>query len=161
MVDEAVSSSLCLREFVRLAPTHDYYTSASGGLGWAMPASIGIKMAQPDRPVVCIIGDGSVMYSVQALWSAREENAPVLFLVLNNGAYNILKSFTMAFYPGSGVQGLDVPHLDLAQLAQGMGIHAERLATPEAVEEAIPRALQMRQPVLLDVAIDPTVPSLL
>jgi benzoylformate decarboxylase len=117
-------------------------------------------MAQPDRPVVCVIGDGSVMYSVQALWSAREENAPVLFLVLNNGAYNILKSFTAAFYPGSGVQGLDVPHLDLAQLAQGMGVHAERLTTPEAVEEAIPRALQIHQPILLDVAIDPTVPSL-
>jgi len=161
VVDEAVSSSLCLREFVRLAPTHDYYTSASGGLGWAMPASIGIQMAQPDRPVVCVIGDGSVMYSVQALWSAREENAPVLFLVLNNSAYNILKSFTMAFYPGSRVQGLDVPHLDLVQLAQGMGVHAERLTTPEAVEEAIPRALQQRQPILLDVAIDPTVPSLL
>jgi benzoylformate decarboxylase len=101
------------------------------------------------------------MYSVQALWSAREENAPVLFLVLNNGAYNILKSFTMAFYPGRGVKGLDVTHLDLVQVAKGMVIHAERQTTPEAEEEAIPRALQMRQPVLLDVAIDPTVPSLL
>ncbi len=162
IVDEAVSSSLCLREFVRLGAENDYYTSASGGLGWAMPASIGIKMAQPERPVVCVIGDGSAMYSVQALWSAREENAPVLFLVLNNRAYNILKSFTMAFYPGNekSVQGLDVPHLDLVALAQGMGVHAERLTTPEAVEEAIPRALTMNQPVLLDVAIDPTVPSL-
>ena len=160
VVDEAVSSSLCLREFVRLAPTNDYYTSASGGLGWAMPASIGIQMAQPDRPVVCVIGDGSVMYSVQALWNAREENAPVLFLVLNNGAYNILKSFTAAFYPGSRVQGLDVPHVDLVSIAEGMGVHAERLTTPESVEEAIPRALEMRQPVLLDVAIDRTVPNL-
>ena len=162
IVDEAVSSSLCLREFVRLGIENDYYTSASGGLGWAMPAAVGIKMAQPERPVVCVIGDGSAMYSIQALWSAREENTPVLFLVLNNGAYNILKSFTMAFYPGSEgrMQGLDVPHLDLVQLAQGMGVHAERLTTPEAVEEAIPRALNSEQPVLLDVMIDPAVPSL-
>ncbi len=162
VVDEAVSSSLCLREFVRLSITNDYYTSASGGLGWAMPASIGIKMAQPERPVVCVIGDGSAMYSIQALWSAREENAAVLFLVLNNRAYNILKSFTKAFYPGNEerMQGLDVPHLDLVQIAQGMGIHAERVETPEQVESAIPSALQREQPVLLDVWIDPAVPSL-
>lgn len=162
IVDEAVSSSLCLREFVRLGVENDYYTSASGGLGWAMPASVGIKMAQPDRPVVCVIGDGSVMYSVQALWSAREENAPVLFLVLNNGAYNILKSFTMAFYPGNegNMQGLDVPHLDLVDIARGMGVHAERIATAEALEEALPRALASGQPTLLNVQIDPTVPSL-
>jgi len=162
LVDEAVSASLCLRDHVRLTASQDYYTSASGGLGWAMPAAVGIQLAQPERPVVCVIGDGSVMYSVQALWSAREENAPVLFLVLNNRAYNILKSFTMAFYPGAEtrVQGLDVPHLDLVAIAQGMGIHAERLETPEAVEEAIPRTLKMGQPVLLDVWIDPTVPSL-
>ncbi|MCS7273263.1 MAG: benzoylformate decarboxylase [Fimbriimonadales bacterium] len=163
IVDEAISASLCLREYVRLAMSHDYYTAASGGLGWAMPAAIGIQLAQPDRPVVCVVGDGSAMYSVQALWSAREENTPVLFLVLNNHAYNILKSFTKAFYPGceERVQGLDVPHLDLVQIARGMGIDAERLETPEAIEEAIPRALRTRRPTLLDVVIDPTVPSLL
>ncbi|MFN7018040.1 MAG: benzoylformate decarboxylase [Fimbriimonadales bacterium] len=162
LVDEAVSSSLCLREFVRLGTANDYYTSASGGLGWAMPAAVGIKMAQPERPVVCVIGDGSAMYSIQALWSAREENASVLFLVLNNGAYNILKSFTAAFYPGSEgrMQGLDVPHLDLVQIARGMGVPAERLTMPDALEEAIPRALHANEPVLLDVLIDPTVPSL-
>lgn len=161
IVDEAVSASLCLREYVRLAQENDYYTSASGGLGWAMPAAVGIKMAQPDRPVICVIGDGSAMYSIQALWSAREENAPVLFLVLNNRAYNILKSFTSAFYPGAGMrEGLDVPHLDLVALARGMGIEAERVTTPEQVEEAIPRALASLRPVLLDVWVDPTVPNL-
>ncbi|MDM7461878.1 MAG: thiamine pyrophosphate-dependent enzyme, partial [bacterium] len=162
IVDEAVSSSLCLREFVRLGAENDYYTSASGGLGWAMPASVGIQMAQPDRSVICVIGDGSVMYSVQALWSAREENTPVLFVVLNNGAYNILKSFTMAFYPGNegNMQGLDVPHLDLVDIARGMGVPAERIATAEALEEALPRALGSGQPMLLDVLIDRTVPSL-
>ena len=161
VVDEAVSASLCLREFVRLNTTNDYYTSASGGLGWAMPASVGIQMAQPERPVVCVIGDGSAMYSIQALWSAREENAPVLFLVLNNRAYNILKSFTTAFYPGAGMrEGLDLFHLDLTAIAQGMGIEAERLTTPDQVEAALPRALASRRPTLLDVWIDPSVPSL-
>ncbi len=162
MVDEAVSASLCLRDYVRIPATGDYYTSGSGGLGWAMPAAVGIKLAQPDRPVVCVIGDGSVMYSVQALWSAVQEGASVLFLVLNNRAYNILKSFAKAFYPGSeaGLQGMDVPHLDLVALARGMGAHAERIDTPEALEETLPRALQADQPTLLDVWIDPTVPSL-
>ncbi len=162
IVDEAVSSSLCLREFVRIPTTGDYFTSASGGLGWAMPAAVGIKMAQPDRPVVCVIGDGSVMYSVQALWSAVQENAPVLFLVLNNRAYNILKSFAKAFYPGteSRLQGMDVPHLDLVAIAQGMGVQAQRIDSPDALEEALPAALQADQPTLLDVWIDPTVPNL-
>ncbi len=162
VVDEAVSSSLCLREFVRIPITGDYYTSASGGLGWAVPAAVGIKMAQPDRPVVCVMGDGSLMYSPQALWSAVQERAPVLFLVLNNRAYNILKSFAKAFYPGmeAHLQGMEVPHLDIVSIAQGMGVSAERIETPEALEEAIPRALQADQPFLLDVWIDPTVPNL-
>jgi benzoylformate decarboxylase len=162
VVDEAVSASLCLRDYVRIPATGDYYTSGSGGLGWAMPAAVGIKLAQPDRPVVCVIGDGSVMYSVQALWSAVQERAAVLFLVLNNRAYNILKSFAKAFYPGTetGLQGMDVPHLDLVALARGMGAHAERIETPEALEETLPRALQADHPTLLDVRIDPTIPSL-
>lgn len=162
IVDEAVSASLCLREYVRIPTTGDYYTSGSGGLGWAMPAAVGIKMAQPDRPVVCVIGDGSVMYSVQAIWSAVQENAPVLFLVLNNRAYNILKSFAKAFYPGSEsrLQGMDVPHLDLAALARGMGASAERIDSPDALEEVLPRALQADQPILLDVWVDPAVPNL-
>jgi benzoylformate decarboxylase len=162
VVDEAVSASLCLREYVRISLRGDYYTSASGGLGWAMPASIGIKLAQPERPVVCVIGDGSVMYSVQAIWSAVQEKAPVLFLVLNNRAYNILKSFAKAFYPGteSRLQGMDVPHLDLVALAQGLGVHAQRIETPEALEQALPAALQANQPTLLDVWVDPTVPNL-
>ncbi|MEN3002467.1 MAG: benzoylformate decarboxylase [Armatimonadota bacterium] len=163
IVDEAVSASLCLRDYVRIPAEGDYYPSGSGGLGWAMPAAIGIKLAQPDRPVVCVIGDGSVMYSVQALWSAVQERAPVLFLVLNNRAYNILKSFAKAFYPGSEahLQGMDVPHLDLVALARGMGASAERIETPDALEERLPCALQADQPTLLDVWIDPTVPSLL
>ncbi|MCS7066313.1 MAG: thiamine pyrophosphate-dependent enzyme, partial [Fimbriimonadales bacterium] len=162
LVDEAVSASLCLRDYVRIPADGEYYTSGSGGLGWAIPAAIGIKLAQPDRPVVCVIGDGSVMYSVQALWSAVQESAPVLFLVLNNRAYNILKSFAKAFYPGSEsrLQGMDVPHLDLVAVVRGMGALAERIETPDALEEAIPRALQADQPTLLDVWIDPTVPSL-
>jgi len=162
VVDEAVSASLCLREYVRIPASGDYYTSGSGGLGWAMPAAVGIKMAQPERPVVCVIGDGSVMYSVQTLWSAVQENASVLFLVLNNRAYNILKSFAKAFYPGTELrlQGMDMPHLDLVALAQGMGASAERIETPDALEEALPRALQANRPTLLDVCIDPTVPNL-
>ncbi|GBC92106.1 Benzoylformate decarboxylase [bacterium HR15] len=162
LVDEAVSASLCLREYVRIPATGDYYTSGSGGLGWAMPAAVGIKLAQPHRPVVCVVGDGSVMYSVQAIWSAVQEKAAVLFLVLNNRAYNILKSFAKAFYPGTEthLQGMDVPHLDLVALAQGMGASAERIETPDALEEALARALQADHPTLLDVGIDPTVPNL-
>lgn len=160
IVDESISSSLCLREFIPIQQSGGYYTSASGGLGWAMPAAVGVKLAQPERPVVCVIGDGSSMYSIQALWTAAQEKAKVTYVVLNNSGYNILKSFTRAFYPGSEVPGLDVPTLDLVAVAQGMGVPAECVQDPDGVEEAIARALASDTPTLLDVHVDKTVPNL-
>jgi benzoylformate decarboxylase len=162
LFDESVSSSLILRETLPVRQPRSYFTSGSGGLGWAMPAAVGAKLAQPDRPVVCVIGDGSVMYSVQALWSAANEKANVKYLVLNNSGYSILKSFTKAFYPGmeGTVPGLDVPVLDLVSVAQGLGIHAERVEHPDQLDAALQRTMEAGSPVLLDVQIDKTVPNL-
>lgn len=162
LFDESVSSSLCLRDYLPVRQPCGYFTSASGGLGWAMPASVGAKLAQPNRPVVCVIGDGSVMYSVQSLWSAANEKANVKYIVLNNAGYSILKSFTKAFYPGmeGTVPGLDVPVLDLVSLAKGMGVHSERVEIPDELDSAIGRTMDLERPVLLDVQIDKTVPNL-
>lgn len=162
LFDESVSSSLTLRNYLPIRQPGSYFTSASGGLGWAMPAAVGAKLAQPERPVICVIGDGSVMYSVQALWSAANEKANVKYLVLNNSGYSILKSFTKAFYPGmeGTVPGLDLPVLDLPSLAQGMGVPSERVEHPDELDTAIRRMMETERPVLLDVQIDKTVPNL-
>ncbi len=162
VVDEAISASLLLRAHVPIRRPGGYFTAASGGLGWGMPAAVGLKLARPERPVVAVVGDGSALYGIQALWSAAQEGTPVVFLILNNGGYAILKSYTRAFYPGqeARVPGLDLPHLDLVALARGMGVEARRVEAPDALEEALGAALAADGPVLLDVQVDRRVPDL-
>ncbi|NUL81757.1 MAG: benzoylformate decarboxylase [Armatimonadetes bacterium] len=160
--DESISSTLQLKSHIASVGPKQYFTVASGGLGWGMPASIGAKLAEPDRPVVCAIGDGSCMYSIQALWTAAQQRAGVFYYAINNSGYSILKSFTKAFYPGAEgtVPGLEIPQLDLVALAKSMGVEAARVSDPEGLEAAIQRGLAYGGPYLLDVMVDPTVPNL-
>lgn len=162
VVDEAISGSLTLREYVPVRRPGGYFTAASGSLGWAMPAAIGLKLAQPDRPVVAVVGDGSAMYSIQALWTAAHEQVAAKFLILNNRGYAILKSYTDAFYPGQreAVPGLDVPDLDFVGLAQSMGVAAARVSEPDALGDAVRTMLEHPGPYLLEVMVDPRVPQL-
>ncbi len=162
IVDESITASPTLRDYLPVHRPASYFTAASGALGWAMPAAVGIKLAQPERPVVAIVGDGSAMYSIQALWTAAQWQTPVLFIVLNNGQYAILKSYTQAFYPGtlSQVQGLNLPGLDLCGLAGAMGVAAERVSSPDALGPAFERGLAGGGPYLVEVMSDRTVPAL-
>ena len=93
VVLESPASTLALRNQLRLSRSGSYYFSAGGGLGFGLPASIGVQLAQPNRPVVCVIGEGSVQYAVTAFWSAVAHDVPVTFLVLRNSEYAILKWF--------------------------------------------------------------------
>ncbi len=162
VVDEAISASLALREYVPIRQPGGYFTAASGGLGWAMPAAVGIKLAQPGRPVVAVVGDGSAMYGIQALWTAAREQAAAKFLILNNRGYVILKSYTDAFYPGQRdrVPGLDLPRLDFVGLARSMGVEADRVTRPDALGDALRAMMAHEGPFLLEVHVDPRVPSL-
>ena len=93
VVLESPSSTLALRNQLRLSRPGSYYFSAGGGLGFGLAASVGVQLAQPDRPVVCVIGEGSVQYAITAFWSAAAYDVPVTFLVLRNDEYAILKWF--------------------------------------------------------------------
>jgi len=99
IVDESISSRSKLLRYVRARRPGGYYIAASGGLGFAMPAAVGVKLAEPARPVICTIGDGSSMYSIQALWSAVRYGAAVTYIVINNGQYAILKAFGDTLVP--------------------------------------------------------------
>ncbi|MFT4302817.1 MAG: benzoylformate decarboxylase [Desulfovibrio sp.] len=141
-----------------------FYTFASGSLGWNLPASVGIAMAERDsgrnRPVLAIIGDGSMQYSVQGLWTAVQQGLPILFVIPKNGEYAILKSFaTLEETPG--VPGLDLPGLDLVSLAKGYGCEAVRVETADEVRKICAEAFSRSGPTLIEVPIVPTVPSLL
>jgi benzoylformate decarboxylase len=93
IVEEAPTRRNAMHAHLPISGNRDFYVAASGGLGWAMPAAVGIAMAQPRRRVVCLIGDGSSLYSIQALWTAAQRNVNVVFVVLNNGGYAAMKAF--------------------------------------------------------------------
>ncbi len=120
----------------RMARPDSYYMTASGGLGWAMPAGVGHALAERDtgrnRPVVVIIGDGSFQYAVQSIWTAVQHRLHVVFVVFKNERYGILKAFA-AQMGLSGVPGLDIPGIDIAALGRGYGADAHRCETADQV----------------------------
>lgn len=141
-----------------------FYTFASGSLGWTLPASAGIALGERDsgrnRPVAAIIGDGSMQYSVQGLWTAAQHQLPILFVIPENRQYGILKSFAV-LEDTPGVPGLDIPGLDIAALATGYGCTAVRAETEAEVIAACKAALQRKGPTVLVVPILPSVPPLM
>jgi benzoylformate decarboxylase len=151
-VVETPSSTFALRNRLRLSKPGSYYFSASGGLGFGIAAAVGVQIAQPQRPVVCVVGEGSAQYGITALWSAVAHKTPVTFLVLRNDEYMILKWFA-ALEQVSGVPGLELPGLDTAAVARGYGMQARDVSSrgelAEALREAVaadegPRLVQAR-----------------
>jgi benzoylformate decarboxylase len=159
--DETASSKAKLHKYIRFDRPSGYHTSAAGGLGFCMPGSVGFKLAVPERPVVCTIGDGSSMYSVQALWSAARYGADVAFIVINNRGYSILKGFRDAIGAGNRVPGLDVEGIDFVGVARGLGVDGELVEEDRDLFPAVKRALNAGRPYLLEVMVDPEVPKLL
>jgi benzoylformate decarboxylase len=120
-VVETPSSTLALRNRLRISRPASYYFSASGGLGFGISAAVGVALAEPRRPVVCVLGEGSAQYGITALWTAAAYRVPVTFLVLRNDEYAILKWFSM-LEQVTGVPGLDLPGIDVAAIARGYGV---------------------------------------
>lgn len=141
-----------------------FYTAASGSLGWNLPASVGVALAERDsgrnRPVVVMIGDGSFQYAIQALWTAAHQQLPIIIVVPRNNEYAILKAFAH-LEETPGVPGLDIPGLNFVALGTGYGCASERAETVDEVQAAVKAALGRSGPTVLEVPIVPTVPPLL
>ena len=141
-----------------------YYTAGSGLLGWGLPASVGLALAERDsgrnRPVVAVMGDGSFQYSIQSLWTAVRLHLPLLIVVLRNDEYAILKSFAV-LEQAPGVPGLDLPGLDHVSLAQGYGCQAARITDLEALKKAAAAAWSQSKPTVLEIRISARVPPLI
>ncbi len=135
-VVETPSSTLALRNRLRLSRPGSYYFSASGGLGFGIAAAVGVQLAQPERPVVCVLGEGSAQYGITALWTAVAYKLPVTFLVLRNEEYMILKWFA-TLEQVSGAPGLQLPGLDVAAVAHGYGMASRSVTTPEELTAAL------------------------
>ena len=132
---------------------------ASGGLGYGLPAAVGVALARPGRRVAAVIGDGSMMYSIQALWTAVQHALPLTVVVVNNAGYGAMRSFSQVL----GVEnapGIDLPGLDFPALAQGMGCPGQRVTQAGELAGALAAALRAPGPRLIDVAVDPAIPVL-
>lgn len=154
VVLESPSATLALRNQLRLNKPGSYYFSSGGGLGFGMPAAIGVALAQPSRPVVCVIGEGSAQYSIQSLWTAAAYEVPVTFLVLRNDEYAILKWFGM-LEDIVGAPGLDLPALDCAAVARGYGVQASVVGDAQELHGALQSAFSAKRPQLIEVPVAP------
>ena len=126
VVLESPSSTLALRNQLRLSKPGSYYFGAGGGLGFGLAAALGVQLAQPDRPVVCVLGEGSAQYAITGFWTAAAYDIPVTFFVLRNEEYSILKWFA-DIEEVKGAPGLDLPALEVARVAEAYGVRrAER-----------------------------------
>jgi benzoylformate decarboxylase len=154
VVLESPSATPALRNQLRLGRPGSYYFSAGGGLGFGMPAAIGVQLACPERPVVCVVGEGSAQYAVQSFWTAAAYRVPVTYLVLRNEEYAILKLFSL-MEEVPGVPGLDLPALETAAVAAGYGVHTCRADDPEQLGVELRRALASDEPELIETRVAP------
>ena len=164
LVEESPSNLADLHKCWPITEPASFFTFASGGLGWNLPASVGIALGEREtgrnRPVVMIIGDGSFQYSVQSLWTAAQCRLPILFVVLRNEEYCILKSFAV-LEETPGVPGLDLPDIDIVSLAKGYGCDAARLDDLDAIKRAASEAWTKSKPTVLEIPISPRIPPLI
>jgi benzoylformate decarboxylase len=159
LVDEGLTSS---RHVPALRPHRDrygYHGLASGGIGWGLPASVGASLANPDRPVVCFSGDGSAMYSIQALWTAAKQKLPLTVVIANNGGYRIIKQRLLSFHDDDHFVGMDFadPPVDFTALARALGVDAQRITHGEDLASRLSDAIARPGVKLLEVMVDGSV----
>ncbi len=158
IVNESTSTMAQQVEWLPTVRSCSFFATASGGIGWAVPAAVGVALGDRDqgvtRPVVGLIGDGSFQYSVQALWTAAQRRLPVVYVVMRNNEYSILKSFAV-LEDTPGVPGLDLPGLDIAAVARGFGCRTADVATTEDLEREFTAALGAGTTTVIVVSTQP------
>jgi benzoylformate decarboxylase len=161
VVEETTSSGQGIRQLIRSDDPQSFFGLRGGATGWALPAAIGVKLALPTRPVIALIGDGGAMYTCQALWTAAHGRVAVTFVVFNNKSYRLLKQRLYAAQGDSarmdrylGLE-LDDPPIDFVQLAQALGIAAERANTIADATRLIEQGIRGNVPTLVDVGLNP------
>jgi benzoylformate decarboxylase len=156
VVNEGLTSARHLTDLIPYRDRYGFHALASGGIGWGLPAAVGVALAQAPRPVCCFSGDGSAMYSIQALWTAAHHKLPITYVIANNGGYRIIKQRLRSFHGNDHYIGMDFadPAIDFAALARSMGMPAERITEPAAVPAALRRAFSTAGPKLLDVVVE-------
>jgi len=160
VVEETISSGLGLRTLLRCSDPRSFFGLRGGGIGWGLPAAVGIRLAQPARPVVALVGDGSAMYTIQSLWTAAHDGIAVVFVICNNASYRILKQRTLALKGFAAeddryiAMDLVNPALDFVGLARSLGVPGETVEKTPDIAAALARGLASGGPYLVDVRLD-------
>ena len=165
-VDESVTSSIAPKAVPELADSDSIFGNKAGGLGWGVGAAVGVSLGLPGRRIVCTLGDGSLMYCPQAMYTAARQSLPILFVVMNNAGYAIIKSGTRAqkgrAFETDTYLGMDIvgPEIDFVSLARGLGLGAASAATPAELQSALTHAVAHDGPFLIDCKLDRAIPDL-
>lgn len=156
VVEEALTATPFLTSLLAMRDANCFYGLASGGLGFAMPGAVGISLAQPGRPVVAVVGDGSAMYGIQALWSAAHLKLPVTYVIVNNRSYRIIKERLVASRHSDQFVGMDMkdPPIDFARMAQALGVSSACVTDPGDLAETLRKAIRSGSPNLVEVIVD-------
>jgi len=162
IVDEAPCANAFTQRMHRSTAATQYFHNRGGALGWGMPASVGVSLAHDKAPVLCVVGDGSALYSPQALWSAVHEETPIVFVILNNAEYGILKEF-MLNQPQYNAQkhgflAMDIcdPPVDFQSLAKSMGVAAQKVTSKGEISGMVEAALASGKPQLIEIPVTRT-----
>ena len=160
IIEEALSSAPGIRQMIDSDDPQSFFGLRGGGIGWGLPAAIGAKLALPSRPVVALVGDGSAMYTCQALWTAAHDKVAVVIVILNNTSYRILKQ-RLNNLRGHAAQldsyvGMDLvePAIDFVGLARSLGVRAERAKTVAEAVDLVRTGLSGNVPLLIDLTVE-------
>ena len=156
LVEEGLTSTATLMNYFAFRDRNSFFGNVSGGIGWGIAAAVGVQIAEPKRRVVAVIGDGSAMYSITALWTAANQKLPVIFVITNNEGYQILKNRLKLFHGNDKPIGMDFndPPMDIAAIARGFGLAAERVDTAAGFDSALDKALaRTNGPTLIEVMV--------
>ena len=162
VVDETITANLDLFKTFTFASAADYYSGRGGGIGQGVAGALGVAVAEPGRPILCLSGDGSSMYSIQALWTAAHHDLPIVFVILANREYRVLKHNIDAYRTRFDVKSnkpymhmdLSGPVLGFVDLAKGMGVAGTHVTKAEDIQKAVAAAFKSGKPHLIEIEIE-------
>jgi benzoylformate decarboxylase len=162
VVDETITANLDLFKTFTFRASHDYFSGRGGGIGQGVAGALGVAVAEPRRPILCLSGDGSSMYSIQALWTAAHHDLPIVFVILANREYRVLKHNIDAYRQRFAVKSnkpymhmdLSGPVLGFVDMAKGMGVAGTHVTKAEDIQGAIANAFRSGKPHLVEIEIE-------
>jgi benzoylformate decarboxylase len=158
-VEEALTAAPLVPALLPYRDRFGFHGLASGGIGWGLPGAVGASLANPDRPVVCFTGDGSAMYTIQALWTAAHHRLPVNVVVINNGGYRIIKQRLLSFHGSRQFVGMDFndPSVDFTGLGRSLGLESIRVTHPADLPSILQSAFARSGTKLIEVMVEGSV----